>query len=126
MFEIGRPRSDHKDRREAIVNEEVKQAADWQTYSVRLFFLLGLVISSITCWKAEKSMPGFQIKLDIAGLWLFSALTGATIWLAPKRGQMSKGIADSLLLSVGFILMSLGGVVGRLVEYAQPTEKILK
>jgi hypothetical protein len=108
------------------VNEEVKQAADWQTYLFRCFFLLGLFIASINCWTAEKSMPGFQIKFDIAGLWLFAVLMGATIWLSPKRGEMSKGTVDLLLLSVGFILMNIGGVVGRLVEYAQPAEKILK
>jgi hypothetical protein len=69
-------------------------------------------------WMAAKALTGFSARFEVGVLLLSPAILGGTIWLAPKRGQMSKGLSLSLLGTLAFVILYIGNVFVRLTDYA--------
>lgn len=101
--------------------EAQQRLPDWSTFVASSFFVLMMVVATIACWQAERSVHGFQIRFDIAFLWFISALGGANVWMAYKRNQMTKPISDMLLVMLGMGLMFGAELVDKLAGYASLT-----
>ena len=84
-----------------VTPEAQPQSPDLQTYLSRCLFIMGILVSAISCWRVERIMLEFPIRLNIAALWLVLVIAGATVWPAFKRGQVTKRIGDALLLIAG-------------------------
>ncbi len=98
--------------------QEVK-TTDWQTSSGFFVFLVGGFAAALGTWSAEKWVPGFTLKLELAALWLFPIVGGLSSYVAYRRGRTKKQTLDSVLLFVGIGLMWYADVVGKLAEYAR-------
>ena len=108
------------------MSEIEQQPSDRFTYIARVFFLFMCLFALFSCCEAERAVSGILVGIWIAALWYFPVLGGAIVWKAYRRRQMTKTIADLLLILHGFILMSGGMVMERMAEYAKLTDQALK
>jgi len=98
--------------------EEKVSPPEWTVLVTRGFFILAMLFMSLYGWIAARALAGFSARFEIAMLWFFPAILGGTIWLAPRRGQMSKNLSVSLLGSLAFVILYIGNVLVRLTDYA--------
>ncbi len=90
----------------------------WTVVVNRVVFVMAILLAAFQGWKAAHAIPGIFPKWELGFLWLFAAMLGATLWLAPKRGQMTEDLANSLLGTLSFIVLGIGDLLTRLADYA--------
>jgi hypothetical protein len=98
--------------------EEKEPLPEWTVLVTRGFFIVAMLFTSLYGWLAAKALSGFNARFEVGVLLFFSAIVGGTIWLAPKRGQMSEKLSLSLLGSLAFVIVYIGIVLARLTDYA--------
>jgi hypothetical protein len=98
--------------------EEKGPPPEWTVVVTRGFFILAMLFTALYGWFAAKALTGFTARFEVGALLLFPAIAGGTIWLAPKRGQMTESLSLSLLGSLAFAIMYIGSILARLTDYA--------
>jgi hypothetical protein len=96
-------------------SEDTQHSTYFQTYGARAVFLFNSLVGLFFYLLAIRAVSGSLYRFDIAALWAFPVLTGAIVWKAYKRRQMTKTTADALLTLMGCIAIIGGFVVGHMV-----------
>jgi len=99
-----------------MVIKEEEPIAEWAVKFARGFFVFTSLFASVFCWIAIRKLHGFQPRFDVGALWFFTIMIGATLWLAPSRGLMSRNLAVTQLYSIGFVLMMIGALLDHLTS----------
>jgi hypothetical protein len=104
---------------------EKKSPPVW-TVVIRGFFVLAVLFTGLYGWTAGRALSGFAAKFEVGLLCFFPAILGGAIWLAPRRGQMTKGLSISLLCTLAFVIVYVGRALVRLTDYAHSALSIGK
>lgn len=89
----------------------------WFVVNSSFFFFTDLVVC-LHGWMAATAIQGFVPRFEITVLVFITNVLGLSLFLAPRRGQMTQTFASSLLAALACVMVGIVNILGRLADYA--------